>query len=143
VTFHSDPLIPSFSRSPAKTAEIIRKEETIMAQPTILSQLVAVIRQRDKLLVLVEKLQQQLVKANKAVEKLAASREENKALRAEVRTLKRERASIEAQLIAQSTPAEAKLKAPRKPRQSRKAAQPTIVDVVLPEPTPAELEEEY
>ena len=94
-----------------------------MAQPTILSQLVAVIRQRDKLLVLVEKLQQQLAKANKSVEKLAALREENKVLRAEVRALKRERAAIEAQLIAQATPAP-------KPHRTRKASsEPTLDDI--------------
>jgi hypothetical protein len=114
-------------------------------QPTIANMLTLVLRQRDNLLKQVEKYRQQREKDREKLKTLASVQAENKALRAELEKAKQQIASVEAKLTAQPVaPKPKKARAPRKPKaQPAPTPEVHIVDVVLPEPTPEELEEEY
>jgi regulator of replication initiation timing len=116
-----------------------------MPQQTVASQIAAIIRERDALRSAMGKVQTAAkivqAKMDQLKAKIAELREENKTLKAEVRQLRREVANIKAQLRTPEDAKEAKPKAARKPRKSKASQQ--IVDVVLDEPTPEELEEEF
>ena len=100
-----------------------------MSKPaTVAGQIAAIIRERDALKAVMAtwataaRITQ--AKLDQAKTKLAAMVEENKALKAEVRQLRRQMASISAQL---ATPVEEKPKAVRKPRQRKAIAPPLSV----------------